>query len=179
MKRKSIKTQVKEFFFTNPTIKLRVRQIERELKLPLPSILRYTKELTEETILKRIETSGVVFFSANRSSKMYLLEKKLYNIKKLYNVKLVDFLIEELSNPAIILFGSYSKGEDVENSDVDLYIQTVSTKKIDTKKFEVKLKRKIQIFKYKTIFDVTNMDLANNIINGVNLNGNIEVFKSG
>ena len=49
---KNIKDKIKEYFFVNPTVKVRVRQIERELKIPLPSAIRYVKELEKEGILK-------------------------------------------------------------------------------------------------------------------------------
>ncbi|MEK6824686.1 MAG: nucleotidyltransferase domain-containing protein [Nanoarchaeota archaeon] len=177
MEAKSIKDRIKEYFFVNPTVKLRVRQIERELKNPLPSVIRYTKELEKEKILKKSEIGNVVFYSGDRSSKNFLLEKKLFNIQSLYSSEMIDFLIMELSNPAIIVFGSYAKGEDVENSDIDLYIETPSKKEIKLEKFGKILKRKIQIFFYKNIHEIKNIDLANNIINGIILNGFIEVLK--
>ena len=37
MKSKNIKEVIKEYYFVNPNSKLRVREIERVLKLPLPS----------------------------------------------------------------------------------------------------------------------------------------------
>ena len=82
MKRKDIKQTVREFFFVNPTAKLRVREIERTLKLSLPSVIRYCKELEKENILTTVKTGNVNFYTANRSSEKYLLEKKLYNIKR-------------------------------------------------------------------------------------------------
>ena len=177
MKTRNIKGQIKEHFFINPTSKLRVRQIERKLNLPLPSVIRYTRELEKESILQRVIIGKVVFYSANRSSKYFLLEKKLFNIKSLYLSELVDFLMKELSNPLIVVFGSYAKGEDIENSDIDLYIETPSKKKIALKKFENVLKRKIQIFAYSSMQKITNKHLANNVLNGFILNGFIEVFK--
>ena len=104
-------------------------------------------------------------------------EKKLFNIKNLYSCRLIDFLAEELSNPPIIVFGSYSKGEDLENSDIDLYVETPSKKEINLNKFENLLKRKIQVFRYKNIREIKNIHLANNLINGIILNGFIEVFR--
>lgn len=53
-------------------------------------------------------------------------------------------MVNKYSNPVIILFGSYAKGEDIENSDIDLYIQTPSKKELRTEKFEKLLKRKVQ-----------------------------------
>ena len=83
----------------------------------------------------------------------------------------------QLNNPVIVLFGSYAKGEDIEDSDIDLYIETPSKKEIDLEQFEKILYRKIQIFKFNKISEVPNPHLANNIINGIILNGHLEVFK--
>ncbi|MEK6830875.1 MAG: nucleotidyltransferase domain-containing protein [Nanoarchaeota archaeon] len=177
MTAKNIKDRIKEYFFLNPTNKLRVRQIEREIKIPLPSVIRYTKELEKEGILKKEETSGAVFFSSDRSSQSFLLEKKFFNTRLIFESGLIDFIIKEYSNPVIIVFGSYSKGEDIENSDVDLYIQSLSKKEINLEKFEKQLKRKIQIFIYPSINKVKNPHLSNNIINGIILNNFLEVFK--
>lgn len=177
MRTNNIKQKVKEYFLNNPTVKLRVRQIEKTLKIPLPSAIRYAKELTEEKILKTEKISNIKLFTANTTSERFLLEKKLHNIKQIYNSGLINYLIEEYSNPAIILFGSYSKGEDIENSDIDMYVQTPSKKKPPLKKFEKILNRKIQIFSHKNIKGISNPMLANNIINGIILNGFIEIFQ--
>ena len=177
MRRKNIKDIIRNYFFVNPNSKLRVREIEKELEIPLPSVIRYVKELKSEGILKIIKIGNVVFYSADRSSDTYILEKKLFNIKSLYSSGFVEYLRIVLSNPSTVVFGSYAKGEDIESSDIDLYIETASKKEIDVEKFEKLLKRKIQIFRYKSITDVKNIHLANNIINGVNLNGFVEVFK--
>lgn|SRR3989338_1264814 len=176
MKTKDIKKEIKDFFFTNPTTKLRVRQIERSVKVPLPSVIRYTTELEKEGILKSTAIANVKFYSADRISETFLIEKKLSNIKMLFLSGLMDFLVKELSNPLIIVFGSYAKGEDVENSDIDLYVETSVKNEIMLDKFEKKMQRRIQIFKYKKIQDIKNKDLANNIINGIILNGFLEVF---
>ena len=47
----------------------------------------------------------------------------------------------------------------------------------DLNKFENILNRKIQIFNYKNINEIKNKELSNNIINGIILNGFLEVFK--
>ncbi len=177
MKKKHIKNTIKEYFFINPTSKLRVREIERELNLPLPSVINYTKELITEKILKTIIIGKVTLFSADRSSKEYLLQKRLFNIQKIYNSQLIKHLIENYSNPTIVLFGSYSKGEDIEDSDVDLYIETATKKEFDLRKYEKLIKRKIEIFNFKNIKEVKNKFLANNILNGITINNFIEVFK--
>ena len=176
MKRKNIKQIIKEHFFINPAAKLRVREIERTLKLPLPSVIRYCHELEQEEILTIAKTGTVNFYTASRSE-TYRLEKKLYNIKQLYVSGLINYLKIELSNPAIVLFGSFAKGEDLEESDIDLYIETPSKKQLNLEKFKKILKREVQIFQHKSLKEITNHHLANNIINGITLNNYIEVFK--
>lgn len=177
MIRKDIKSKIREYFFLNPTTKLRVRQIEREIKVPFPSVIRYTKELEAEGILRTQITSGVKFYSADRSSKKFLLEKKLFNIKQLHDSELINYLIKECFNHPIIVFGSYSKGEDIEESDIDLYVETPSQKKPKLTRFEKTLRRSIQIFGFKSINQIKNKELANNIMNGIPINGFVEVFK--
>ena len=177
MKRKNIKEKIRDYFFLNPTIKLRVRQIERELSLPLPSVIRYVGELEKEGILKKVVVGNVVFYSADRISKHFILEKKLSNIRQLHEKGLISSLKQHLANPVIIVFGSYSKGEDMEKSDIDLYLETPSKKQITLKEYEKKLERGIQFFVHKDLNEIKNKELKNNILNGVKLNGFIEVFK--
>lgn len=176
MRTKDIKTKLKEYFFISPTTKLRVRQIERELKVPLPSVIRYTKELENEGILKSTKIANITTYSADRASKIFLLEKRLFNIHQLNTSGLIDFLKEEISNPVVVVFGSYAKGEDVEDSDIDFYIETPKKKRVHLEKYEKILQRKMQLFIYKGIRDVENKELANNIINGIVLNGFMEAF---
>lgn len=180
MIKKDIKSRMKSYFFKNPSTRKRVRQIERELNLSLPSVIRYCKELKEEKILKKEEVAGTTLFSADRISEKFLFEKRFYNIKLLLSSGLIEYIKKELSNPSIVVFGSYSKGEDIEESDIDLYIQTPSKqtkKKLKLDKFQEKLNRRIQLFVYKEIGSVENPHLANNILNGIVLNGFIEVFE--
>ena len=175
MKRKDIKKTIAEYFYLHPTAKLRVRGIERTLKLPLPSVIRYCKELQKESLLARISIGAVIFYTASRSE-TYLLEKKLYNLKALYQSGLIEYLKQELSNPTLVLFGSYAKGEDTEDSDIDIYIETHSKKQLNLERFKKQLHRKIQIFQHRNIKEISNPYLANNIVNGITLNNYIEVF---
>ncbi len=176
MRNKNIKKIIENHFYLNPSLKMRVREIERKLKIPLPSTIRYCKELKNEEILEKEKIGNVDFYISNKGNEKYLLKKKFYNLEQLYSVGLVEYIKRKLSNPGIIVFGSYSKGEDIESSDIDLYLETPSLKKINLEKFENILKRKIQLFRYRNLKKIKNENLTNNIINGFVLNGFIEVF---
>ena len=91
------------YFFNNPTKKLRVRELERETNTPLPSVIRYTKEITEEKILQITELSSIKLFSLIRTSKEAIFEKKQNNKKKLKESRLESHLKMEI-NKSTILF---------------------------------------------------------------------------
>jgi predicted nucleotidyltransferase len=176
MKIKSNKEKLQEHFFVHPTSTLRVREIERATGLPLPSITKYLKELLTEGILQEKIVGKTKFYTANRGANSYRNKKILFNIQTIFEAKLIEHIIKEYHNPAIRLFGSYAKGEDTEDSDIDIYVQTpLKTIKLDT--YEQQLKKKIHVFAYKSIRDIENIELANNIMNGIPLNGYIEVFQ--
>ncbi len=103
--------------------------------VPLPSAIRYAKELKDEGILITLEIGNVVFYTSNKTGASFLLEKKLYNLREIYLSGLIDYFKKTLSNPGIVLFGSYSMGEDIESSDIDLYVETFSKKTLELKKF--------------------------------------------
>ena len=176
MKTYNIKEKIKEHFLMNPTKKMRVRQIERELKLPLPSVIRYCRELEREEILKKETTSEVSTYSADRTSRKFFIAKRLFNIKSIFESGLLDYIVKEYFNPVIVLFGSYAKGEDTEESDIDLYVETPKKQEFSLQKFEKILNRKIQVFNYKNIKNMPNLHLRNNIINGITINNFLEAF---
>lgn len=165
-----------DYYCIHPTAMLRVRHIERDVNVPLPSAIKYAKELAKESFLKTNTIAGATLYTADRTSPTYLLEKKLHNIRSLHETRLIAALKETFHNAPLVLFGSYARGEDTENSDIDIYIQTPTTHAFPCTRYEKKLKRSIQLFQYNTIHDVENKELANNIINGITLNGFIEVF---
>ena len=90
MKKINTREIIKEYFLQNPTKRLRVREIERELNLSLPSVILSVKKLVEEELLQIIKISSVVFYSANRSNENYILEKKLFNLRQIYDSGLID-----------------------------------------------------------------------------------------
>lgn len=175
MVRKHNKEILKEYFFRFPTKKLRVRQLERETNLPLPSVTRYVQELVAEGILQSQEIADMTVYTAYRSNPQYKLAKQLYNRQQLYETKLVDYLIQTYDNPLIILFGSYERGEDTQDSDIDIFVQT-HKREVSLAKFEKKLDRKIQLFLGENFNTLPSAQLKNNILNGSKLNGFVEVF---
>jgi predicted nucleotidyltransferase len=104
--------------------------------------------------------------------------KRVENLKLIYESGIVNYLHEEFPACAIILFGSYSLGEDIltlENpSDIDLAIVGTKGKEINLIKFNKLLERSININFYGSWSEI-HKNLKNNILNGILLKGCVDL----
>jgi len=116
--------------------------------------------------------SGRWIIELNRDNRKVLQMKRVENLKMIYEIGLVDFLEKEFAGGTIILFGSYSRGEDVVGSDVDIAVVGRKEKNVHLDEFEKKLEREIFINFYSSFKDI-HKNLRENIFNGIVLIGGI------
>ena len=161
-------------FLDSPTESFRLREIARLTKISPPSVINYLKEFEKEGLIRKQIKREIPFYTSIRDNSNFILYKKISIIFELNNSGLIDYLLDKLSPEAIILYGSYSKGESIENSDVDLFILG-KDKNIELANFEKKLNKRIHILFKESIKEIPN-ELKNNILNGVILKGYIKVF---
>lgn len=157
-------------FLREPLKGFHLREIERVAKIGLPSVKKYVDFLLKDGLIKK-EKYGVYFnYSSNRDSRNFKLLNRFYLLTNL------NFVVEEISEKVhpnvIILFGSASKGEDTEKSDIDIFVQS-KRKSFDFSKIEGKLNRKINLLFEPDILNI-NKNLFNSIINGIVLQGVLE-----
>ena len=74
----------------------------------------------------------------------------------------------------IILYGSAARGEDTEQSDIDLFVQAKAVTVV-LKRYEAALHRQINLF-FEEDFARLTKELKNNILNGVKVQGYVKVF---
>jgi predicted nucleotidyltransferase len=165
-------------FFDEPAKTHYLREICKKSGISPVSILKYLDELIKnKIIIKNYENKGkrkYPIYSSNMGSEEYLSFKKVINIINIYNSGIIKKLNDNLMPSAIILFGSYFRGEDTEESDIDLYIQA-QKREINVSVYEKKLNRKIQLI-FNKDFNSYSPELKNNIINGLVLKGYLEAF---
>lgn len=166
--------KILELFFDFPTKNFQLREISRLVGLGLPSVIAHIKKLEKEEFVKKEKANIYYSYKANKTTK-FKIYKKTNLILRLNESGLIKFLEETFLPSVIILFGSASRGEDIESSDIDLFI-LAKEKKVDLKIFEKKLKRKVSLLFEETVGDVPK-ELMNNIINGVVLSGYLKVLK--
>lgn len=160
--------KVLEVFFIEPTTIHFVKEISKKIKLAPTSVRNHIKELLKEGLIKRKKAKPFNGFIANRENDSFIFYKRVYNLYSLKN--LIDFLVKSYYPKLIVVYGSYSLGEDVENSDIDIFILSKSKKEVNLKEFEEKLKRKIHLLITK---DLEKLDtrLRKKVWNGIVLYG--------
>jgi len=166
--------KVLEVFFDNPIpagVGFQLREISRKIKLAPKSVKLYLDELEKAklTIEREHRIHKYPVYYANRENNYFKFLKRLNIIQRIKESGLLDYLDEKCMPDVIILFGSASRGEDMKDSDVDLYLQC-NEKKLDLSKYEKELNRTINLF-FEKNFDELSDELKTNIINGDILKG--------
>ncbi len=169
--------EVLDVFFASPTYLFTVREIARLTNLTHPTVSLCLLNLKKAGLVEpdSAHHKNTVFWKAKKESEKYRTHKKINNLQQLYASGLVNKIVEETSPNAIVIFGSYSKGEDVEESDIDIFVVS-QEKRIIFKRYEKRLHRKINLT-FESNIHVLNKEFLNNIINGVILYGYLEVLK--
>lgn len=168
------KYKVLKVFLDSPTEHHRLREISRECGLAPLSVKNYLSELEKEKLVRKTVKHGIPLYLAERDDETFKLYKRISLILELHESGLVNYLWDKLSPDAIILYGSHSKGESTEDSDIDLALLGTG-KTIDLTKFENLLKKRIHIITYQNLKDIS-VELRNNILNGLILKGYVKVF---
>jgi len=169
-------------FLENPEKEYHVREIARKLKKSPTTISKFLKRYQNAGLLLSEKKLNHLVFKTNTDNINFKFEKINYNIKKLSFSGLIEHLEKELNCPeAIGIFGSYARGEDGKNSDIDIFVICPSKKEIILKKYENILEKQIQIL-ILTEKDIEQMkkknpELLNSLINGQIITGNWRLFK--
>ncbi|MFC1691550.1 nucleotidyltransferase domain-containing protein [Nanoarchaeota archaeon] len=166
--------RILELFFLYPHKSFYIREISRLTNLAQPSVKNHLNALLSDGLIKKEEKGLYPVFSADLSQKHHKVLKKQHLIQNLQKKGFVDYIENELRPNCIVVFGSASKGEDSEKSDIDIFIQAKQSK-LDLRKFEKALNRKIHTFFESNIKKIPK-ELLNNIINGEVISGYLKVF---
>ena len=167
------KTKIMRLFFDAPSESFHIRQISRKTGIATTSVRKYIDALLKEGMITA--KKGIyISYKAERESDAFRFYKKIDTIERIHSSGLLDYIYNSCSPDSIILFGSSSRGEDNEESDMDLFIQA-KEKKLNLEKFEKIFSRKITPF-FEENFPRLSNELKNNILNGIVLKGYIKVF---
>ncbi len=154
--------------------KLSQREVAKILNVSPTAVSNSVKKLKDSNLIKVEKTKTINFISFNRDEQGAIELKRAENLKNIYISGLSDYLEKELAGATVILFGSYSKGEDTNTSDIDIAVIERKDKMLNLEKFEKILNRRININFYDSWKKIHN-NLKNNILDGIILHGGVEL----
>ena len=164
---KSTREKILEFFFKNPSKESHLRELSRLLKLSMPTIISITDDLAKENLIIKIKSGFITKVHANRESVRFIRKKRIYNMVMIFESGIVEHLLKIYNHPkTIILFGSFSRGDDIEKSDVDIAVITKKKVSLNTTEYEKFLGRSINIHEMdlNEVSEEFRLNLANGII---------------
>lgn len=151
-----INNKVFVYFCMNPHSSGHIRELARTLNISPPTCIELIKELEKADLIKKRKIGKSILISPNLTDK-FIFYKKWVNLFLFIDSGLVQKILKE--NPGtFVIFGSYSRGEDIEKSDIDIALDIDF--KHDLSKYEKILNRKIQIH-------LTSKNMPKNLIENI------------
>lgn len=161
-------------FLDDPLEEFGLRELGRLSGISPSSVINYLKEFGKEGLVKKFVKKQNPLYIARRDNLKFINFKKLSILYELEECGFLNFLEKELCPNAIILYGSYSKGESVKESDVDIFV-IGKEEKIDISKFEKRLNREIHLMFEEEPKKIPK-EFKNNLANGIILRGYFNVI---
>ena len=168
-------------FYWFPEVEFSLSELASQAAVSKSTASRLLSRLKEWGIVK-VEDKGIIMrIKANRENQDFLELKIANNLKLIFDSQLVEFLNQALGHPrAIVLIGSFRRGEDISKSDIDIAVETVQ-------KTEARIVRPEGLERYERFFpgrkieihlfnrSSVDINFFNNVANGIVLSGFLEV----
>ncbi|HII14891.1 MAG TPA: MarR family transcriptional regulator [Nanoarchaeota archaeon] len=178
LKLTNLQQEILRLLFIKAGTSLNQRGIARMLEVSQPAVMKAIPQLEKEQFIKveQDKESKRWSIELNRDNRRALQLKRADNLKQVYESGLADFLENEFAGAAIILFGSYARGEDTDISDMDIAIIGRKERHIDKplSVFDKMLERTIHLSFYDS-FEKIHKNLKDNVCNGIVLAGSVEL----
>ncbi|SRR3989338_714735 len=150
------------FFFEDNYRDIHVRAYAKIKRISPPTASALLEHYCKEGLLLKETDKRHNLYKANRENPLFRHLQRAYWQDRL--TPLLAFIEKEYLNPVVILFGSASKAEITEESDIDLAVFTPTEKELNLEDFSRSLKRPIQLFRFDDQKSVKNPHLLANIL---------------
>ncbi|HLD03118.1 MAG TPA: nucleotidyltransferase domain-containing protein [Candidatus Nanoarchaeia archaeon] len=172
--------KVIHWFFAYPTDELSLSNLCRELKISKTSASEVVRELENEGFIEKKVLGRVWRLKANQEHPYFTSKKIASNLMMVYESGIIPVVLGRFPNSrAIVLFGSYRKGDDMQESDIDIAVEVLDNKpvriiglgNINQFGFRKNVKVNAHVFSRNHV----DLNLFANIANGIVLHGFLEV----
>jgi predicted nucleotidyltransferase len=148
-------------------------ELRRLVKIGKPQLARWLKLFERQGIIKRVKPRGKMpYYTQDIDNPVLRTKKKLFALDKMS--EMISHLASLKKAKVIILFGSFTRSDWWKESDIDIFIYG-NDKNFERGKYELKLKREIQVHTAKDRKDLQKLNkLLPYIISGDFIKGSIE-----
>lgn len=168
------------WFFSFPEKEITLTDLSEVVQISKTTAHRVVKRLEKEGFLK-IETLGRIWRIFCDQNHEFNFSKKLtFNLSMIYQSNILNEIKKIINNPrAIILFGSYRRGDDSDSSDIDIAVEVIDEQDLTIiplgiiKQFGYRKNVKVNLHVFTR--DNVDINLFSNIANGILLDGFLEV----
>ena len=171
-----LQQEILRLLFVKAGASFNARGISKALEVSHPAVSKALPFLGKQNYvkIKKDKESKRLSIELNRDNPMVIGLKRAENLKQIYESGFAQFLHETFPGATIILFGSYSLGEDTITSDIDIAVIGSKEKDVDLSNFSECLERTI-ILHYFDSFNEIHKNLKNNILGGIILEGAVDL----
>ncbi|MBI2559469.1 nucleotidyltransferase domain-containing protein [Candidatus Woesearchaeota archaeon] len=150
-------------------------EIMKKAGISRPRLAQWLNKFERESIIKRVKPKGKMpYYVQDFDSPEFHQRKRLFTLKRLAESGLLKHLASLKEAKVVILFGSFSRSDWYDDSDIDVFIYGDDSE-FEAGKFSVKLKRDIQVHSAKDRRDLKRIDkMIPYILMGDFIKGSIE-----
>ncbi len=167
------------WFFAFPTKEFSLNDLADALNMAKTTVRRGVTELQEEGFLNKQTLGKLWRIRCNRDHPFNITRKIPYHLQLIYESGLLDVIHQEIPEArAIILFGSYRKGDDTSASDLDIAVEVLADEPLPTLEFQLErlgYREKVRVEVHLFSRNHIDINLFANIANGIILDGFLEV----
>ncbi|MFA5369147.1 MAG: nucleotidyltransferase domain-containing protein [Candidatus Omnitrophota bacterium] len=133
-------------YFTNPEKAFYLRELERELGIPVSMLRKELVNLEKEGIFKSDKKGNLLYYSLNRQYSLFDELKSIVSKTVGIRASLLKILTQIKCIDIAFIYGSYAKNSENAKSDIDLFLignpdEDILIEKIN--KLEKQLKREV------------------------------------
>ncbi len=172
--------KVMYWFFSFPTKEVSLNDITKLAGISKSTANKVVTQLANEGFLKISPLGKIWRISCNQQHIFNTMRKIPYNLELIYGSGIIGAVLKNTENPrAIVLFGSYRKGDDTDNSDIDIAVETFDDEEIKILDLGnvpiLGYRQNVKVHLVKFARNRIDLNLFTNIANGIVLYGLLEV----
>lgn len=167
------------WFYAYPRTKIGLTDLARYINSSKTGTKQVVESLAQIQFLNKDVIGKAWLLSANQKHPWFIIKKIPYNLNIIYESGVLDAVYKLVPSPrAIILFGSYRWGSDVEDSDIDIAVEIVDNHELQIVRLgeieQLGYRKNVPVNLHIFSRNKIDLNLFANIVNGIILDGFME-----